>query len=174
MSYPTIFDPIPWKAVGLTAIHTFVIYWIVLLGLKLIGRRVFGELGPQDLILLLLISEATDLGLVHQEAGFLGTLTAVLMLLITVGMTEHIPALRRLMENNPIVLKKNGQLLEPMMSKHMVEHGDLDKIAHDYGMPDHTAFDTMILEDDGTITGVLKSELRPPFHHAETSPKAGI
>lgn len=46
-----------------TAGQTFVLFWFVLLGLKAIGRRAFGELGPQDLILIVVVAEAMDSGL---------------------------------------------------------------------------------------------------------------
>lgn len=167
--YVTIFDPIPWKLVGLTAIHTFVVYWVVLLGLKAVGRRVFGELGPHDLILLLLISESTDLGIVHQDAGFWGTLTAVLVLLSIVGIMERIPPFRRAMENNPIILKENGQLLENVISKNLVECDDLNRVAHEYGMRDHQAFEKMILEGDGKITGILKPDVRHAIARDDSS-----
>lgn len=72
MDYLTFLDPIPWKLVGISAVQSFIVYWVVLLGLRLAGRRVFGELGPHDLILLLLISEATDLGIVTRRQVFGG------------------------------------------------------------------------------------------------------
>lgn len=93
----------------------------------------------------------------------------MIVLLATVGIMERIPPLRRALENRPIMLMEKGQLLQSVIEKNLVESDDLDKVAHDYGMPDHKAFDAMILEGDGSITGVLKSEFRPQARGVEAS-----
>jgi uncharacterized membrane protein YcaP (DUF421 family) len=159
--YPTIFDAVPWPEVGITALQSFVIYWFALTGLKLVGRRAFGEMGPQDLILLLLLSESLNMGLIHNDAGFWGSLASALVLLLTVAIVERVPFLRQRMDDGTIKLVENGRLIKPALKKSLVEEQDLQKAAREYGMPSIKAFETMTLEGDGRITGVLKPEYRP-------------
>ena len=78
MDYVTLFQAVPWEPVGVSVVQTVVIYWLVLLGVKLVGRRVFGEMGPQDMVILFLIAESCDLGLTNEEAGFWGSVASVL------------------------------------------------------------------------------------------------
>jgi uncharacterized membrane protein YcaP (DUF421 family) len=160
MEYKTMFDAIPWDLVGISMLQSFIIYWIVLFGLKMVGRRVFGELGPQDLIILLLISEASNQGLVHEDAGFWGAIGGALALLITIGLVERIPPLRKKLDDTALTLVEQGRPLTRVMKQNLVEMGDLEKKARDYGMPNYDMFESMMLEGDGSITGVLKPEYR--------------
>ncbi len=170
MDTPTLFDPIPWNAVGITVLQTFILFWIVIIGLKLVGRRVFGELGPQDVALLLLVAESCNLGLTPQKAGFWGSLFSIMTLLVIVATVERVKPFRQLMEEKPIVLLQNGHALEKVMQDNLVEKADLEAKARQYGVPDCSAFETMMLESDGSISGVLKPEYRKPStltSHAE-------
>lgn len=72
MEYVGILDVPPLRFVLLSIVQTFTLFVAVLLGLKVVGRRVFGEKGPQDLVILVLIAEAASSGLNHQGAGYIG------------------------------------------------------------------------------------------------------
>lgn len=157
MGYASILDSVPWGDVGLAALQTFTIYWILLLGLRLVGRRVFAELGPQDLILLLLVAEACDIGLTPEDSGYWGTLGSVATLLVTVAVVERIPALRKLTENKPVLLYKNGRMQTDLKS-YLLEEEDLNRMARLYGLASYEQFETLILEDDGSITGIVRGQ----------------
>jgi uncharacterized membrane protein YcaP (DUF421 family) len=154
MSYASIFEDIPWDMVGLAAVQTFSLYVLVLCGLKLVGRRVFAELGPQDLILLLLVAEACDIGLTPEEAGYWGTIASVVTLLVIVGITERIGFLRKIVENKPVVLFHNGRLLVKL-DKYLINEDDLDRSVRKYGVSSYQDVDMLILEEDGNISAVL-------------------
>jgi uncharacterized membrane protein YcaP (DUF421 family) len=171
--YTSILDAIPWYAVGLSILQTVTIYWLLVIGMKLVGRRVFGEMGPQDMIILLLIAEACDLGLSHEDAGYWGTVFSVLTILIMGAMVERIPPLRNKLSDSPIELVKDGQPLAQVMKKSLVEESDLLSTAREYGIPDFSAFETMTLESDGSITGVLKPEYRGFVRKANASKPVG-
>ncbi len=157
-TYVTLFDPIPWPAVGISFLQTFIIYWVVLLGLKLLGRRSFGQLGPQELILLLLISEATDLGLTHLDSGFWGSLASVIALLLTVYLVDQIPLLSAFLESSPVVIVEKGQIKTEALQKFQISEKDLNHAAREHGVYDPSQFDLLVLESDGKLAGVLKKE----------------
>lgn len=162
MDYTSIFDPIPWDAVGHSILQTIAIYWLLLLGLKLVGRRVFGEMGPQDLIILLLIAEACDLGLSDEKAGFWGTIASVLTILAMGGLIERLTPLRQLLEERSVTLMKNGRLDRIQMRRNMVQEEDLNHTAREYGLASYRDFELMTLESDGKITGIVRPEKRNP------------
>ncbi len=169
MNYISVLNSIPWKEVAISVVQTFLIYWLLIIGLKLAGRRVFGQLGPQDLIILLLISESADLGLTHQQAGFWGAIASVLTVLLTGTIIERIPPLRNLIEDRAAEILKDGKPLEEIIKKNLVQDTDLEKTARQYGYSDISVFQSMVLEGDGSITGVLKPEFQPykvKFHEA--------
>ena len=160
MDYVSIFDEIPWKMVGLTVIQTFSIYVFVLCGLKIVGRRVFAEMGPQDLILLFLVAEACDVGLTPEEAGYWGTLASVITLLGIVGITERIEFLRKVIENKPVVLFHQGRLLVKL-DKYLINEDELDRAVRKYGFASYRDAEMLILEDDGNISAVLNLDHHP-------------
>ena len=154
MDYISIFDPVPWPDVGLSVFQTATLYVLLLFGLKIVGRRVFAEMGPQDMILLLLVAEACDIGLTPEGAGYWGTIASVLTLLFLVGMTERITPLRRITENKPVILFHHGQMMV-RLRKYLIDEADLDAAVHKYGLSSYRQAETLILEDSGDITAVL-------------------
>lgn len=160
MDDPTLFDAVPWRAVGVSVVQTALLYWLVLLGLHVVGRRVFGEKGPQDLMILLLIGQATNLGLAPQRAGFWGTVASVLTILLIGAVIERIPRLRDWLEGTPTVLVRAGRVDREAVRRNLVSEDDLTKTARQYGFPDVSAFECMVLEGDGSITAVLLPEHR--------------
>lgn len=160
MNSATIFDPIPWQAVGIAVLQTSIIFCVVIIGLKMVGRRVFGELAPQDLVLLLLIAEATNAGLTTQDGGFWSTMASVLTVLFLGALSDRLPPLRRFVEEHTIPLMENGKLIEEALKKNLVEEEDLQSLARKYGFPHYNAFETITLECDGSLSGVLKPEYR--------------
>ena len=162
MDYAGLFDAIPWQAVGHSILQTATIYWLVLLGIKAVGRRVFAEMGPQDLVILVLVAEACDLGLTDERAGYWGSVASVLTLLAMGALVERIPALRRSLESKPVLLAERGSLRREAMKSCMVDESDLEQTARRYGLASYAEFDSMTLEEDGSITGVLRLEMRGP------------
>jgi uncharacterized membrane protein YcaP (DUF421 family) len=156
----TIFDPIPWKTMGTTALQTAIIYSVIIVGLKLVGRRVFAELGPQDLVVLLLVAEATDIGLTPTEGGFWASIASVGTILAVGGLIERIPPLKKWVEDSAVVLLDRGKILRERLRRNLVNEDDLQATARKYGLPNTDAFETMTLESDGSISGVLKPEYR--------------
>lgn len=169
MDYTSIFSPIPWEAVGHSVLQTFLLYWMVLFGIKLVGRRVFGEMGPQDFIVLLLVAESCNLGLANEEAGFWGTVFSVLTVLTTGAIAERVSLLRRFLAESAIDVLKDGRPLPGAMKRSLVEEDDLLSTAREYGMPDYSVFEKMTLESDGHITGVLKPQYRSGARQAHAT-----
>lgn len=165
--YNSLFDAVPWKAVGISALQTFIVYWLAMLGLRLVGRRAFGELGPQDVVLLLLLSEALNSALVHQEGGFWGGVASAATMLVTVAITERVKFLRALLDDHAVTVVVDGRPLRGAMEKYHVDDSDLEKAAREYGVPGPEAFERAVIEGDGSITGVLKPEYRATPHRVE-------
>jgi uncharacterized membrane protein YcaP (DUF421 family) len=140
---------IQWDSIGLTVIQTLVVYWFVLVGLKLVGRRVFGVLGPQEIVVIVLIAESQSSALNLQNGGFWDSIAAV----------ERIPILNHWVEGPPKKLYTDSHgTNQTVMSRYSVSEEDLNKVVREYGVPDLQAFECLTLESDGTITGILKPE----------------
>ena len=95
------------------AFRTAVIYIVILIGLRLAGKREVGQLTVLDLVVLLLISNVVQNAMLGPDTSLLGGIVAVVVLLgMSVLLTQlrlHSPRLRRLVQGSPTVLVLHGQ-----------------------------------------------------------------
>lgn len=156
MSYVDIFTVPEMIPIALSVLQTAVIFCLIIAGLQMVGRRVFAQRGPQDLIIIVLVAEACDLGLTHEDAGFWGTVASVITLLLLGYLTERIGPIRRLLNESPIVLFEDGKLYKAAMRKHMVDEEDLNEVAREEGCESYREFKALLLEGDGEISAIRK------------------
>lgn len=164
MDYSSIFDPVPWPAVISSAAQAVVIYWVTILCIKLIGIHITGQSGPQYLAFLLLFTTGMSSGLTNQQAGFWGSIATALSLTATIMIVSRIPGLGKWIHGTPVTLFEKGKMDHSSLKRTLVDQQELDKVAHEYGLPSHEAFERVILENDGRLTAVLKQEYRMNKH----------
>ncbi|HEY8964671.1 MAG TPA: hypothetical protein VIN59_09445, partial [Alphaproteobacteria bacterium] len=117
MDYVTIFDAPEWDVVGISALQAIVLYLFILIALKLSGRRMFAEMNAQDFVVLLLVADAANLGLTHNDGGFWSSVVSVMAVIGTGYILEYVPILSKLIEGKPVCLYKNGRLNTHNMQK---------------------------------------------------------
>ena len=138
----------------LSVAQTATVYCFILIGLKIVGRRVFAQRGPQDLVIIVLVAEASDLGLTPDEAGYWGSICSIVTLLILGYFSERIVVIRHFLNPDPVVLYRDGLLDHVMMRKYMVDVEDLNEVAREQGSTSYQDFAAMVLEGDGHISAV--------------------
>lgn len=147
---------LPWKAMGLSALQTVIIYWGIIYGIKRIGIHAVGQTGPQYTIFLLLLTTAMSAGLSIQSAGFWGSVASGLTLIIGMLILQRIPPVRQWIHGKPVHLMHNGEVDKEAVKKTLVENSDLQKLARQYGLSNLDNIERITLENDGRLTAVLK------------------
>src|SRR5713226_4110654 len=71
-----------WHVLIFIALRTAVIYAVVLLGMRLSGKREVGQMTPFDLTLLLLLSNAVQNAMTGPDTSVLGGIVAAATLLV--------------------------------------------------------------------------------------------
>jgi uncharacterized membrane protein YcaP (DUF421 family) len=151
---------LPWWELILRAT---IVYVIVLVLLRLAGKRQVGDLTPFDLTLLLLISEGASNAIRADENSITGAALAVAaMLAVNWGMSKlamRFKRFDRLTEGRPQMLIRNGVVDYGAMRKESVTHNELLMALreHECFSPHQAAY--AVLETDGTIS-VCKKETR--------------
>jgi uncharacterized membrane protein YcaP (DUF421 family) len=158
MKYADIFTVPDWEPIAVSILQTATIFCLIMIGLQLVGRRVFSQRGPQDLVIIVLVAESCDLGLTHEDAGFWGTIASVLTLFFLGYLTESIPFIRRLLNEKPVILYKDGILQDQAMKKYMVDIEDLEEVAREEGKISYKDFEMMLLEGSGQISAIEKDQ----------------
>lgn len=146
--------------IGITVVQTVCLFLLIIVGIKLVGRRVFSQRGPQDLVIIVLVAEACGTGLSHQDAGFWGVVVSVITIFVMGYLCERFTVVRDFMDQKPIVLFKNGTLYSDVLEKHMVDEHDLDEVARQKGKDSYKAFDVMMLEGNGQITALCSEDAK--------------
>jgi uncharacterized membrane protein YcaP (DUF421 family) len=97
-------------------LRTAAVYLVVLLGLRLTGKREIGQMTVFDLVLLLLIANAVQNAMVGSDTSLLGGLIAAgALLVLNAGVSRlrlRSKRLRRLIEGSPTLLVLHGKVIE--------------------------------------------------------------
>lgn len=145
-------------------IRTLVVYVALTLGLRLFGRRELGQMTPFDLVVILLIANSLQNAMVGPDASVVGGLIAAFTLLLvnwTLALLRtRIPWLRRVVEGEPVLLISGGRILQKRLSQEKIELQELEQAARQHGIVDLSQVDTAVLEVDGTVSIIPKSDTK--------------
>jgi len=147
------------------ALRTGVIYLVVLIGVRLSGKREVGQMTPFDLTLLLLLSNAVQNAMTGPDTSLLGGVIAASTLLILnyfVGTLSGVNrGFRRLVQGEPSLLVHDGQAMEMQMAKEHVSMDELYRAMREHGIADIHDVALAVLEVDGSISCMKYDEIKP-------------
>jgi len=152
-------------------LRTAVVYLVVLVGLRLAGKREIGQMTVFDLVVLLLIANAVQNAMVGPDTSLAGGILAALVLLLLNATVARLrlrwPTMRRLVEGAPTLLVLRGQVLADNLRREGLDQETLEAALREHGVADLSAVDMAVLEIDGTIsvvpTGGTTRRVRRPL-----------
>jgi len=137
-------------------VRAVIVYGLLLLLLRITGKRQVGQLAPFDLVLLLVLSNAVQNAMNGGDNSVLGgIISAVTLILLNfcVGyLTYRSKRLETLIEGQPEVLIHNGKLFEQVMARAQLTHHELNAALRQAGCVAVSEVHCAILENNGTIT----------------------
>ena len=148
-----------WHAVLEIILRTTVIYVLVLLGIRLTGKREVGQMTPFDLTLLLLLSNSVQNAMTGPDTSLVGGIVAAAVLLVLNYVLAEVSGLnrrfRRLIQGSPTLLIHNGQIVQTHMAKEHVSIDELFRQLREHGCSGPQEVALAVLEVDGSVS-VLK------------------
>ncbi len=131
------------------------VYLLLFLFLRLL-RREMGTLSPTDLLVVVIIADATQ----NAMSGGYTSVTEGLVLVATIGFWDYLldwlsyrfPRIRRLIRPPSLLLIKNGHLLRRNMRREMVTEEELMSQLREQGVDDIAKVKESYLEGDGNIS----------------------
>jgi uncharacterized membrane protein YcaP (DUF421 family) len=145
-------------SVGEFIIRAAVVYLVLFLLLRFIGKKHVGQLSPFDLVVLLIISETVDGSLIGNDGSLIGAATLVLIMQLVGYITWKSEKAARFLEGTPRVLVRHGQVNNEILSKEQVTRSELIEALRHEGTCSLTNVRFAVLENDGTITIGTESE----------------
>ncbi len=143
-------------------LRAFVIYFVVMLLIRISGKRAVGQFTPFDLVLLILIGNAVQNGL----NGGDNTLTGALLLAGCLIVMNYIVALlaarnaqvRKWVEGEPVVLARDGHVFNDVLHRELVSKADFHESMRQAGCRDVDLIKLAMLETNGHISILLKDD----------------
>ena len=150
---------------GGIVLRTLVIYLVVLVGVRLSGKREVGQMTPFGLTLLLLISNSVQNAMTGPDNSLFGGIAAALTLLLMNYLVADVSGanrrFRKLIQGQPTLLVHNGSLLLPHMAKEHVSMDELERALREHGISNYHEVALAVLEVDGSISCLKYDELKP-------------
>ena len=151
--------------------RTAAIYALVLLGVRLSGKREVGQMTPFDLTLLLLLSNAVQNAMTGPDTTLVGGAVAAATLLILNYLVAEASGanrrFRRFVQGQPTLLVHDGKVIESHMAREHVSLDELERSIREHGIVGVHDVALAVLEVDGSISVVKYDDFKPEHvpHH---------
>jgi uncharacterized membrane protein YcaP (DUF421 family) len=147
------------------ALRTTIIYAVVLIGVRLSGKREVGQMTPFDLTLLLLISNSVQNAMTGPDTSLLGGVIAACTLLVLNYVVADLSGanrrFRRFIQGQPSLLVHDGQVIASHMAKEHVSMDELERAMREHGIASYHDVALAVLEVDGSISCLKYEEIKP-------------
>jgi len=146
-------------------LRTGVIYLLVLIGVRLSGKREVGQMTPFDLTLLLLLSNSVQNAMTGPDTSLLGGAVAASTLLALNYLVGNVSGgsrrFRRFVEGEPSLLIHDGQVIQSHMARERVSMDELHRALREHGINSCDQVALAVLEVDGSISCLKYDEIKP-------------
>ena len=147
-------------------IRTATIYVILLITMRIMGKRQLGELEIPELVTTLLISEIASLPIADRSIPIMHAVIP-LVTILTIEMILSVillkfPALKNMASTRPSVLIRHGKLDQGEMRRVRISLDELISELRQSGISSLGDVDYAILEQNGKLSLVLKRRCSPP------------
>ena len=136
------------------------IYALVMVLVRVSGKRAVGQFTPFDLVLLILIGNAVQNGINGGDNSLTGAaIMATTLIALNYGIALLISRSRKaekLVEGEPVVLAHDGKVFEHVLKRELVSTSDFDEALRMNGIDDVRDVQLALLETNGTISVVPK------------------
>ncbi|MBC8249303.1 MAG: DUF421 domain-containing protein [Anaerolineales bacterium] len=151
-------------------LRTVAIYLVILIGLRLAGKREIRQMTVFDLVVLLLIANAVQNAMLGPDMSLTGGILAAVVLLVLNAIVARLrlrwPRLRRMVEGSPTLLVLRGEVIADHLRREGLDQETLEAALREHGVADLSEVEMAVLEIDGSISvvpagGTTKRVKRP-------------
>jgi uncharacterized membrane protein YcaP (DUF421 family) len=139
-------------------VRTVAVYLVVLVGLRIFGKRQLGQMSIGDLVMILLIANAVQNAMVGADTSLGGGLVAagtlLVLNLVVVRAISRSHLGERLFQGEPTLLVKDGEYLPRNIRHEGLATEEVDMAIREHGIADTSGVRVAYLEPDGTISVV--------------------
>ncbi|MEW6695910.1 MAG: DUF421 domain-containing protein [Bacillota bacterium] len=149
----------------LVFIRTLILFTLVVIAIRLMGKRQVGKLQPYELVIIVLIADLAAVPMENIGIPLLSGIIPILTLLFAEVTISYISLknerLRGIVSGTPSVLVENGKIVESELSKLRYNVNDLLEQLRTKNFPNIADIEFAILETSGEVSVIPKSQKRP-------------
>jgi uncharacterized membrane protein YcaP (DUF421 family) len=157
-------------SVGDKILRSVLIYVFLIAMLRIVGKRELGQANTLDLVVLLLVANAVQNGIIGNDLSVTGAVIGAATLFVINELfsraTYLSPFASRLLEGEPTQLIEDGQLVKRALRSTGISLSELRAIARRQGFAHLGDVHTAILETNGVVT-MFKENEPLVYHPAE-------
>lgn len=147
-------------------LRTVIIYILLVIIMRLMGKRQIGELEISDLVTTFLISEIASLPVTEPEIPLSHAvipITTLLVFEVSISMLiSRFPKIKSLLSSRPSTLIRNGELCQKAIKDSRLSFDELFSNLRQQGVDDVKQIKYAILEQNGKISVIQKADFRQP------------
>ncbi|HTB98618.1 MAG TPA: YetF domain-containing protein [Terracidiphilus sp.] len=132
-----------------------VVYLVLVLLLRIFGKRELAQLNPFDLVVLLSLSNTVQNAIIGDDnsvsGGVIGACSLLAINWLVVRILFRSPKLTRLLEGRAAVLIRNGQIDRKALARESLTKAELIEVIHRQGFEHVTEVNRCELEPNGTF-----------------------
>lgn len=132
------------------------IYLALLVLFRVVGKRTLAQITTFDVVLLLIISEATQQAMVGEDTTITNAIVAIATLasidVLLTRLKHRHPTLEAWLDGEPVVLVSDGKPIEANLDRERVDVDDILESARDHGVAALDQVKLAVLERTGKIS----------------------
>ena len=140
-------------------------YIVVVLALRLMGKKQLSDFEPSELVVTIMISEIASLPIQDNSQPLISSIIVIILLLIFEVILSFIafksPKTRKILYGTPSVFFEKGKLNIPEMERQRFSVTDLMEAIRNNGNSSLSEIDYVIMETNGDISVIPSSQYRP-------------
>ncbi len=147
-------------------IRGVIIYIIVIVSVRLMGKRQIGELQPAELVITILLSDIASMPLQNGNTPLLQSVAAIFLLIaleiITSCLALKFRPFRTLLQGHSVMIVKNGRINQEEMKKIRYSVDDVVEALRLKDVFDIETVSFAYVETNGSLSVLLKEEENEP------------
>ena len=145
-----------------TFIRTFIMYSLVVLTLRIIGKKQLSDFEPSELVVTIMMSEVAAMPVQDNLQPLISSITVILLLLVfevavSFGAFKS-PKMRKMIYGYPSVFFENGKINADEMERQRFSVTDLMEAIRNEGYASLSEVNYVLMETNGNISVIPSSE----------------
>lgn len=157
--------------VGEKILRPVLVYFFLVISLRIFGKRELAQLNPFDLVVLLSLSNTVQNAIIGNDnsltGGLIGAFALLAMNYLVVRFLFRHRRLDQVFEGKPTVLIENGKIVKGALAKELLSRAELMTVLHRQGFDSMNEVERCVLEPGGTFYIQRKMPASETLDHAE-------